>query len=730
MNAQSKDTYASELQRLADGTHHDPHSLLGAHPGDDGVTVRTLRPSATAVTAVLGDGRRVPLTHEHHGVFAGVLPTSGIVDYRLEVTYDDVTVVTDDPYRFLPTLGEFDLHLIGEGRHEELWQALGAHPRTYATASGEVSGTSFAVWAPNARGVRVVGDFNRWDGYAHPMRMMGSSGVWELFVPGVGTGAKYKFAVLGADWVWRQKADPMAFATEHPPATASVVFESAYEWNDAAWLERRATTDAARSPMAVYEVHLGSWRSGLGYRELADQLVEYVRDMGFTHVEFLPVAEHPYGGSWGYQVTSYYAPTSRFGSPDDFRHLVDRMHQAGIGVLVDWVPAHFPRDAWALARFDGTALYEHADPRLGEHPDWGTLIFDLGRHEVRNFLVANALYWLEEFHVDGLRVDAVASMLYLDYSRKEGEWLPNEHGGRENLDAIAFLQETNATIDKRVPGVSTLAEESTSWPGVSRPTYLGGLGFGFKWNMGWMHDTLGYLARDPIHRQYHHHELTFSMMYAYTENFVLPLSHDEVVHGKGSLYRKMPGDHWRKLAGLRTLYAYMWAHPGKQLLFMGGEFAQDTEWSEQDGLSWHHLDEPDRRGMHALVRDLNGLYASLPALWQRDHDPEGFAWIDADDSTGNVLSFLRWAHDGSVVACVVNFSATPHLGYRLGLPSAGRWVERLNTDAATYGGSGVGNLGAVEAVAKSWHGQPASTTLSVPPLGALWLVPETAAEES
>ncbi|MGH3097416.1 MAG: 1,4-alpha-glucan branching protein GlgB [Streptosporangiales bacterium] len=710
-----------DLQRVLDGTHHDPHAVLGPHTGADGVSVRVLLPGADAV-AVLPEGTEaVPLQHDHDGLFTGVLPMTSVTDYRLRVTYADETRVVDDPYRFLPTLGEVDLHLFGEGRHERLWQVLGAHVRSYDTPIGAVHGTSFAVWAPDAHGVRVVGDFNGWDGVAYPMRMIGSSGVWELFVPGIGPGTTYKFAVLGSDWVWRHKADPMAFATESPPATASVVFASTYEWGDHEWGDARARTDVLQSPMSIYEVHLGSWRRGLGYRELADELTAYVTELGFTHVEFLPVAEHPFGGSWGYQVTSYYAPTARFGDPDEFRYLVDRLHQAGIGVLIDWVPAHFPRDAWALARFDGAPLYEHADPRLGEHPDWGTLVFDFGRHEVRNFLVANALFWLEEFHIDGLRVDAVASMLYLDYSRRDGEWAPNKYGGRENLEAIGFLQETNATAYRRDPGTILVAEESTSWPGVSRPTHLGGLGFGFKWNMGWMHDTLGYLANDPVHRQYHHHQLTFSMMYAYSENFVLPLSHDEVVHGKGSLYRKMPGDRWQKLANLRALYAYMWAHPGKQLLFMGGEFAQDTEWSERDGLAWSHLSEPDRAGLRTLVGNLNELYVRHPALWQQDHDPAGFGWIDANDSANNVFSFLRHGADGSVMACVVNFSGVPRIGYRLGLPLEGRWGELLNTDAHEYGGSGVGNYGGVEASADPWHGQPASAVLSLPPLGALWL---------
>jgi 1,4-alpha-glucan branching enzyme len=710
-----------ELDRLVSGAHHDPHAVLGAHPNADGGTViRTLRPEAKAVEAIV-DGKRVALERVHDGgVFEGVLHAP-LTDYRLAVDYGENTVTVDDPYRWLPTLGEIDLHLIGEGRHENLWQVLGAHVQRYETPGGTVTGTSFAVWAPNARGVRVVGEFDYWSGRALPMRAMGSSGVWELFVPDVGDGCRYKFSILGADGQWREKADPMAFATEVPPATASVVHTSTYEWNDASWLERRARTQWHAAAMSIYEVHLGSWRLGLSYRDLADQLVEHVLEMGFTHVEFLPVAEHPYGGSWGYQVSSYYAPSARFGSPDEFRYLVDTLHQAGIGVIVDWVPAHFPKDAWALARFDGTPLYEHSDPRRGEQPDWGTYVFDFGRSEVRNFLVANAVFWLEEFHVDGLRVDAVASMLYLDYSRKAGEWEPNIHGGRENLEAVAFLQEMNATVYRRVPGAVTIAEESTSWPGVTRATHLGGLGFGFKWDMGWMHDTLSYISHEPVHRQWHHNELTFSMMYAYTENFVLPLSHDEVVHGKGSLLNKIPGDRWQQMATLRTLYAYMWAHPGKQLVFMGQEFGQGAEWAESRSLDWWLLEAPDHRGVARLVTDLNRLYRETPALWSRDSEPSGFNWIDANDAAGNVFSFVRTGEDQSRLACIANFSAVPHEGYRIGLPKAGRWDEVINTDADLYFGSGVGNFGGVEAVDEPWHGQPASVTLRVPPLGALWL---------
>ncbi len=654
------------------------------------------------------------------GVF-GTVVDGPVGDYRLAVSYGDTTYEVDDPYRWLPTLGDVDLHLIGEGRHEDLWTVLGAHVRTYETPRGPVSGTSFAVWAPSARGVQVIGDFDYWSGRAFPMRSLGSSGVWELFVPGIGDGTRYKFRILGADSVWREKADPMAFATEQPPATASVVFSSQHEWNDADWIDRRAATRWHAAPISIYEVHLGSWRAGLGYRELAEQLVAYVTELGFTHVEFLPVAEHPYAPSWGYQVTSYYAPTARFGSPDDLRYLIDRLHQAGIGVLVDWVPAHFPKDAFALARFDGTALYEHADPRRGEQMDWGTYVFDFGRREVRNFLVANAVYWLEKFHVDGLRVDAVASMLYLDYSRKAGEWVPNQYGGRENLEAVTFLQEMNATAYRRVPGAITIAEESTSWPGVTRPTHLGGLGFGFKWNMGWMNDTLRYIGHEPVHRQYHHNEMTFSMVYAYTENFILPVSHDEVVHGKGSILGKVPGDQWQQMATARTLFAYMWAHPGKQLLFMGSEFGQTQEWTEAHSLDWWLLEFGGHLGMQRTVGDLNRVYRDNPAMYALDSDPAGFRWIDANDAPGNVFSFLRFADDGSAIAVIANFSSVAHPQYRVGLPHEGRWEEILNTDATVYGGSGVGNQGGVQAEFYGYHGLPASAMVQVPPLGTVYL---------
>jgi len=601
----------------------------------------------------------------------------------------------------------------------------------YKAAAGDITGTSFAVWAPHAKGVRLKGDFNNWDGREHPMRELGVSGVWELFLPNVGAGTKYKYVVLGADDQWREKADPLAFHTEVPPATSSVVYESHYTWNDDAWMRERAEGGAHEKPMSVYEMHLGSWRRGRSYAELADDLVAYVQETGFTHVEFMPVMEHPFGGSWGYQVTSYFAPTARLGEPDGFRYLVDRLHQGGIGVIVDWVPAHFPKDDFALARFDGTPLYEDPNPSRGEHPDWGTYVFNFGRKEVRNFLVSNALYWFEEFHIDGLRVDAVASMLYLDYSREDGEWTPNVYGGRENLEAVSFLQEMNATAYRRVPGVITVAEESTSWPGVTRATHLGGLGFGFKWNMGWMHDSLGYVQNDPVHRQYHHGQMTFSLVYAYSENYVLPISHDEVVHGKGSLLRKMPGDRWQQLANLRTYLPDMWAHPGKQLLFMGSEFGQESEWAESRELDWWLLDNADHRGVHSLVTDMNRVYRETSALWSLDNDGSGFGWIDANDSSNNVFSFIRFPKnpDEGPLVCVANFSAVPHHGYRLGLPFGGEWAEVLNTDAEAYSGSGVGNMGAVQADEGERHGQPASATITLPPLATLWLRPQTGSRD-
>jgi 1,4-alpha-glucan branching enzyme len=718
------------LAAVSEGRYYQPHAVLGAHLDDAGtVTFRTLRPLARSVT-VITPTARLPLVHEHNGIWVGALPAEDeghVPDYRLEVDYTGTPETMDDPYRFLPTVGEVDLHLIAEGRHETLWTVLGSHLRHYNSMLGEITGASFAVWAPNAQAVRVKGDFNGWNGVHHAMRSMGSSGVWEIFIPEVAAGAIYKYELLGKDGHWHEKADPMARFTEVPPLTGSRVVESHYTFADQEWMKARTARDPHNSPMSIYEVHLGSWKMGLSYRELAEELVGYVKEQGFTHVELMPVAEHPFGGSWGYQVTSYYAPTSRFGHPDDFKYLVDKLHQAGIGVIIDWVPAHFPKDSWALARFDGQPLYEHADPRLGEHPDWGTLIFDFGRREVRNFLVANALYWLEEFHIDGLRVDAVASMLYRDYSREEGQWYPNIYGGRENLEAISFLQEVNATAYKRVPGIVTIAEESTAFDGVTRATSSGGLGFGLKWNMGWMHDSLEYIAEDPMHRMYHHNKITFSMIYAFTENFLLPISHDEVVHGKGSMLHKMPGDRWQQFANLRAYLAFQWAHPGKQLIFMGTEFGQGPEWSESKGLDWWITEYPEHRGLQLLVKNLNEIYRKTPALFARDNDPAGFEWLDANDGTRNTLSFTRWDSQGNPLVCVVNFSGQPHQKFQLALPWAGTWTEVLNSDAAEFGGSGVGNPdGKIVAKEGAYNGQPASALITVPPLGALYLKPESA----
>jgi 1,4-alpha-glucan branching enzyme len=731
-----------EIDQISTGRHSDPHRLLGRHGG----LVRTFRPVATQLTIVTVSGRTPMVQVDPRGLWEGPLDEAS-EGYRLEADYDGTAFVFDDPYRSWPTLGDLDLHLFGEGRHRRLWEVLGAHPRVH----DGLPGVSFAVWAPNARAVRVVGDWNAWDGRVHPMRLLGSSGVWELFIPGVAAGARYKYELVSAEDRLILKADPMAFATEVPPETASVVAApAAHEWADAAWLATRAETDLLKAPMSTYEVHLASWRHtddgaggtrSLSYLELAETLPAYVDSLGFTHVELMPIAEYPFAGSWGYQVSAYYAPTSRFGSADDFRALVDAFHQRGIGVIVDWVPAHFPRDEFALARFDGTALYEHEDPRRGTQPDWGTLVFNYARNEVRNFLVANALYWIEAFHIDGLRVDAVASMLYLDYSRKAGEWVPNVFGGRENLDAVAMLREVNETVFATFPGATVIAEESTAWPGVSRPIYLGGLGFGMKWNMGWMHDTLAYFSTDPVYRSYHQGELTFGLIYAWSENFVLPLSHDEVVHGKGSLLKKMPGDRWQQLANLRALYAWMWAHPGKQMLFMGAELGPELEWDHDRSLPWWILDEWDsHRRLSDLLGGLNRLYKAQPALWEDDFTPEGFQWIDASDTHQSVLSFLRlrapappgvamWPSRGEdpsagAVACIANLTPVVRYAYRLGLPAAGRWVELLNTDAKEWGGSGVGNAGQVYAHHRPHHGLPYSAELILPPLSVLYLTPD------
>ncbi len=719
-----------QFEAIVRREHGDPHAILGAHAASGGAVIRAFRPTARTVTAKFDDAPDVPLEEIHPGgVFEGVAKADLPLRYRLEVDYGEGGRFTiEDPYLFPPTIGDLDLHLIGEGRHEELYEKLGSHVIEHEG----VRGTAFAVWAPSARAVSVVGDFNSWDGRLHPMRSMGSGGIWELFMAGVEAGARYKYELLTHDGELRLKADPYAQQAEEPPETASVVTECKHEWRDEKWLARRVKSKPLEQPMSIYELHLGSWRRHphdadrpLTYLELADELSAYATDMGFTHVQLMPVMAHPFSGSWGYQVTGYFAPAASWGTPDELREFIDRMHQNGLGVLLDWVPAHFPRDDFALARFDGTALYEHEDPRRGAHPDWGTLVFNYGRHEVRNFLIANALFWLREYHADGIRVDAVASMLYLDYSREEGEWVPNEFGGREDLDAVSFLKELNEVVYGREPGIVSVAEESTAWPGVSRPTYVGGLGFGFKWNLGWMHDTLSYFRQDPIYRRYHHHELTFSLMYAFSENFVLPLSHDEVVHGKGSLLDKMAGDRWQKFANLRALYAYMWAHPGKKLLFMGCEIAQEQEWSHERSLDWHLLEQREHAGIQALVRDLNRVYRDEPALWELDSDPGGFWWIEANAADLNVVAFARRSADGErVLAFVANLSPEPCGPFRLGLPRASRWREVLNTDSSYYGGSDVGNLGGVQPEPIPWHDQPFSAELTLPPLAAVWLVPD------
>ncbi|HXE80479.1 MAG TPA: 1,4-alpha-glucan branching protein GlgB [Vicinamibacterales bacterium] len=729
-----------DVDALVGGRHADPFSILGAHWDEaaGATVVRVFQPAAREVVLRVHHPIRFECRMERRhpgGLFEAVVP-DGVrpeeIDYRL-VTHFPSGVTTDraDPYHFGRVVTDFDLHLFGEGTHLEIYKKLGAHVMTI----GQARGVHFAVWAPTAQRVSVVGDFNGWDGRVHPMRNLVPSGVWEIFIPDLDAGERYKFEIRTSAGQILLKADPFAFQAETPPQTASIVCHpEEYVWGDEEWMaERRKGHHWLDRPLSVYEVHLGSWRRVpeegqrfLTYRELAEQLVPYVQAMGFTHIELLPVMEHPFLGSWGYQVTGYFAPTSRFGGPNDFRAFVDACHQAGIGVILDWVPGHFPKDAHGLARFDGTALYEHMDPRQGEQLDWGTLIFNYGRNEVRNFLLSNALYWLREFHVDGLRVDAVASMLYLDYSRREGEWIPNRYGGRENLEAVAFLQQMNVRTHEEFPGSITVAEESTSWPGVSRPVHLGGLGFTYKWNMGWMHDILSYMGRDPVYRRWAHNELTFSLLYAFSENFILPFSHDEVVHGKRSMLDKMPGDPWQKCASLRLLYAFMFGHPGKKLLFMGSEFGQWREWNHDTSLDWHLLAEAPHRGLQHLVRDLNSLYRQEPALYTLDFDPAGFQWIDCTDNENSVISFIRRTRDERdhlVIIC--NFTPVPRHGYRVGAPAAGRYVELLNTDASIYGGGDVGNGGSVATEPVAAHGFPQSLVLTLPPLGCLMLKPAT-----
>jgi len=721
------------IKSLLAGDCRDPHSLLGAHPhvqeGVEGLVVRAYYPESTAATLIRPDAPPLEMElQDQRGLHAVFLAGADFpLDYSLELSLPDGQVVQRvDPYRFAPTLGAVDLHLSGEGRHYRLYEKMGAHPRQI----DGVDGTSFAVWAPNARRVSVVGQFNGWDGRMHSMRCLGSSGIWELFIPGLGRGDLYKYEIKTETSDLRIKTDPVAFAMELRPKSASVIWGlPQHEWGDRAWMSDRAQGDLRQSPMAVYEVHLGSWMRGasednrwLSYRELAPRLVDHAREHGFTHIELMPIAEHAYDPSWGYQTTGHYAPTCRYGTPEDFCFLVDLCHQKGIGVILDWVPAHFPKDDYGLRWFDGTALYEHADPRMGEHKDWGTLIFNYGRNEVRAYLLANALYWMDQFHIDALRVDAVASMIYLDYSRDEGEWIPNKYGGRENLDAISFLQELNTVVYDQFPGAFTVAEESTSWPGVTAPVYVGGLGFAFKWNMGWMHDTLSYFAKEPIYRGFHHNDLTFSMLYEYSENFVMPLSHDEVVHMKGSLLTKMSGDPWQQAANLRLLLTYLYTRPGKKLLFMGGEFGQTGEWNADYSLDWHETGDPVHTGIQHLVKDLGRCYLSHSALWIWDHEPQGFSWIDCNDTAQCVISFLRVGPQGPL-ACVFNMTPVPRPGYRIGLPAAGAYQELINTDGEAYGGSNTGNGGWVHAEPTPWHGLDFSAVITLPPLAALVLKP-------
>ncbi len=717
-----------EVDRFVGGEHSDPFRVLGPHRVGDGLEIRVFRPDARRIDIVLDQHPEEPIAAQkiqQDGFFcATVRNATRDLPYHIRVTaWDGSHYLTRDPYQYGPIMGEVDLHLFAEGQHWKIYDKFGAHLRTI----GDATGVYFAVWAPNAQRVSVVGDFNGWDGRVNPMRKLIGSGVWELFLPGIKQGAHYKFEIRAQTGALLLKSDPFAFFNQHGKSTASLVYDlERYDWNDGGWMESRRTRNWPSSPISIYEVHLGSWRRKaeegnrhLSYLELAETLLPYVLEMGYTHIELLPVAEHPFEGSWGYQVTNYYAPTSRFGTPDEFRHFIDKCHQVGIGVIMDWVPAHFPKDAHALAEFDGTHLYEHMDPRQGEQQDWGTLIFNFGRNEVRNFLIGNALFWLDKYHIDGLRVDAVASMLYLDYSRKPGQWIPNVYGGRENLDAIYFLKRFNEVCYERFPGIMTIAEESTAWPGVSRPTYLGGLGFGFKWNMGWMHDFLEYMSLDSIFRRYHHGNITFSLLYAFQENFILVLSHDEVVYGKRSLLSKMPGDEWQKFANLRMFLAWMYGHPGKKLLFMGSEFGQWNEWNHDTSLDWQLVSLPPHDGLRRLVQHLNYIYKSEPALWQLDDTYEGFDWIDLHDADNSVVSFLRKSREGDVVAFVVNATPMVRYDYRLGVPESGFYREFINTDAETYGGSNVGNFGGIQTQDVPWMGREHSILIHLPPLATL-----------
>jgi 1,4-alpha-glucan branching enzyme len=717
-----------DLDLLLRADHADPFGVLGLHSINGNQVVRAFRPDAKTLTVIdraNPKSRFVAQKIADEGIFEATADgRTDRFDYLLEVTnWAGETTQLADPYSFGPLLGDLDMHLYCEGTHYEIYRKLGAH---LMEVNGH-AGVLFSVWAPNAQRVSVVGDFNDWDGRLHPMRKRVESGIWEIFVPGVGEQAHYKFELRNCFGQIVLKGDPYAFYSQHGLQTASLVFNlERFTWSDREWMEARRTRQWHKEAVSVYEVHLGSWARVpeendryLSYREFSDRLIKYVKEMGFTHIELMPVAEHPFDGSWGYQITGYYSPTSRYGNPDEFREFVDLCHQAGIGVILDWVPGHFPKDAYGLAQFDGTHLYEHADPRQGEHQDWGTLIFNYGRNEVRNFLIGNALFWLDEYHIDGLRVDAVASMLYLDYSRQPGAWIPNVHGGRENLEAIYFLKRFNEVSYERFPGIMTIAEESTAWPGVSRPTFLGGLGFGFKWNMGWMHDFLVYMSRDPAYRKYHQGDITFSLLYAFQEHFILVLSHDEVVHGKGALLNKMPGDPWQKFANLRMFYAWMYSYPGKKLLFMGGEFGQWQEWNHDRSLDWHLLQFPGHAGLRRLVQHLNYLYKKEPALWQLDDSYEGFDWIDFHDAESSIVAYFRKAQDGPILIFAVNATPVPRHAYRIGAAGEGWYEEILNTDAETYGGSNVGNFGGVHADAIPWQGQSHSISINLPPLGVV-----------